>query len=180
MVSRKQSIFYLFSVIFIGCFALCCRPKKNTDTETELLSLLLMNQPGVQSACEKFFTTENLCVSNGTVPAVGCSSDFISSIRSGIQPSSLRTDQILEKYIRCFDSCNLEFNILSQCPSAKFATNREYRQAERDSGSGNLEAKVAWTNCNNQCRSVNGKTPKPGSGLEDSGTTYPVDWFSGK
>lgn len=180
MVSKKQSIFYIFGVIFIGCFALCCRPKKNSNSDAELLSLLLQNQSGIQAACEKFITTENLCVSNGTVPSVGCSGEFLNAFRSGIQPKSLGTDQILEKYIRCFDSCNLGFNVLSQCSSAKYASNREYRQSERDPGSGYLSAKVVWADCNNQCRSVEGKTPTPDSGLEGSGTTYPVDWFSGK
>ncbi|WCL48554.1 hypothetical protein [Leptospira sp. GIMC2001] len=182
MKFRTQIQLLILISTLVGCFTLSCSNKKNNDQESELITLLLQNQPGVQSACEKFIQTENLCIGNQTSPVVSCDSNFVTNFRNGIEPSSLRSDEILEKYIRCFDSCNFNYNALTKCNENRFNNARDYRLAQRGqnaavSGGVTNSNVIVWIDCFEKCRSVNGKTPTAESGLVNSGTTYPNDWL---
>ncbi|MCC5816586.1 MAG: hypothetical protein JJT78_17675 [Leptospira sp.] len=147
-----------------------------------MLAFLLQSPPGIQGACEKFLQTENLCVGNPANVNLICNGTLQNRIRNRIQPENLRSDDILEKYFRCFDNCNVEFNLASNCGNNRFSTNEAYRRAQRSlSEGGSLGvAALSWTNCYNRCRSVNGQTPPENSGLAESGTTFPEDWFQGE
>lgn len=178
MVFRKQYIFFLLGVFFpvIAIVGNCGRSLP-TDGENELIALILSNKPGVEGACEKFILTENLCVASPANPVAACDGTLQNRIRSGIQPENLRSDAILERYIRCFDQCNLEYNATTNCQSYRYSTNEDYRRGQRKVDGNPGPGVVVWFRCYNQCRAVSGERPKPESGLLESGTSFPEDWF---
>lgn len=173
------------SIIFLGILIVvlnCQRSRQPGNQEEQLLAFLLQDRPGVQNACESFIRTENLCVINGLNVVLQCNGTMQTRIRNGIQPENLRTDEILEKYFRCFTKCNQEFNVTSKCIEQKFSTNDIYRREQREaavksSGSSVGIASFQWIICYESCRSVNGREPPPDSGLQESQTTFPEDWF---
>jgi hypothetical protein len=114
-------------------------------------------------------------------PGLECNSGLIDRVRQGISPQSRASDRVTELYFRCFAKCNVEFATLSNCSNSRYSNNREYRRVQRAlDGSGENAlgaAQATWRNCFDSCRSVNGKSPEPGTELERSNTRFPEDWF---
>ncbi len=185
MIQRFQPLFWRLGIIFAG-FALACSQRSRSDNSGELITILLQEQkPGLQSACEIFVRTENLCVINASNVSLLCNGTLQTRLRNKIQPEDKRTDPILEAYFRCFDSCNREFNVLSRCADLPFSTNDAYRTEQRtaatlETTSQRKTASLQWIGCYEGCRSVNEKLPPENSPLRESGTTFPEDWFEVK
>lgn len=181
MIFKWQTFFFI-GYVFFALLSSGCGSREEEEIDPETIAFFLRNETGLQGACERFLQTENLCVINRDNTPTICNGTFQSDIRNGIQPENLRTDDLVEKYIRCFDECNVQFNLITQCTDAKYSTNRAYRAEQRKlDGSGSSQvAQAQWNACYNNCRSVNGGEPPESSGLRGSGTQFPVDWFEGE
>ena len=182
-MNRVKTVIFILLAFFSSLFFLSdCKTKKKDSTQADIITFLLSNTAGSGGACQRMIQNENLCVTSPANPLVVCNADFTNAILNNIQPESKRTDSLLEKYIKCFDTCNLSWNILSSCQNSKFASNSIYRNEQRALNrlvTERTPAMIQWIDCYESCRSINGKIPPKDSGLIDTGTSFPEDWYKG-
>jgi hypothetical protein len=145
-----------------------CRKEKENDLNTQIISYLItQSTTNTNNPCLNFSITESACVRVPESSTITCSDSEIDRLKSLIEPTSKRSNEILNKFFTCWKNCNVIFNSQeSICNGEKFSTNKLYRDSQRSISTNSASA---WGICMNRCN----KGEDVESGLNTTGASYP-------
>ncbi|MDX1958576.1 MAG: hypothetical protein SFU98_08395 [Leptospiraceae bacterium] len=156
------------SISLLFFIASYCGRREEPEIKNQIISYLISQSlTSTGSPCQNFSLSEAACIVAPELSSTTCSSSEISRLKLIIEPTSLRTDEVLDKFFVCWKNCNLIFNVQETiCMKDKFATNKAYREAQR---SGTTSSSTNWGICMNRCN----KGEDTESGLNKTGASYP-------
>ncbi|MCT8333850.1 hypothetical protein NUH30_09210 [Leptospira sp. 85282-16] len=170
-MKRKVMVFFLITgIVFV---ASGCTKKSKKDSNAELLASILSQGTAIDSACQRFISSEANCVATPDSSAAVCSG-LISRVKGEILPQELNTDAVAILYFDCFTKINLTYNVTKACNRNSFNTNSDYRKVQR---TGSSQAEITYRENLNKCGSLENEVPPADSGLSETNTILRSDPF---
>ncbi|EOQ95273.1 hypothetical protein LEP1GSC195_2993 [Leptospira wolbachii serovar Codice str. CDC] len=164
-------VFFLLTGIVSGANG--CTKKSKKDSDAELLASILSQGTAIDSACQRFISSEANCVAVPDSSSAVCSG-LISRLKGEILPQELNTDAVAILYFDCFTKINLTYNIAKACNRNSFNSNSDYRKVQR---TGSSQAELSFRESFNKCGSLENEVPPADSGLSETNTILRTDPF---